>query len=144
MNHISARRVSELPIAICGHDDGGKKSPLPLELDAISERELDKLKWKVERLGKFLRIRILRGSPVEEMGAWSDYCLHHEEPFTDKRHNTIIVAPGHRDSIKNVTTDALQKGTALIMVPAGGSFATATAKDNNSRKKRTRRSTSPT
>ena len=51
------------------------------------------------------------------MGVWSD---------TDKRHNTIIVAPGHGDFIKNVTTDA----TALIMVPADGSFATAIAKDN--------------
>ena len=37
------------------------KITTPLDLDAISERELDKLKQKVERLGKFLRIRILRG-----------------------------------------------------------------------------------
>ena len=69
------------------------RSPLPLDLDVISERELDKLKQKVERLDKFLRIRILRGSPEEEVGAWSDNCLHHEESFTDKRHHTIIVAP---------------------------------------------------
>ena len=107
------------------------RSPPPLELDAISERELDKLKQKVERLDKFLRIRILRGSPEEEVGVWSDYCLHNEKSFTDKRHNTIIVAPGHRDFIKNKTTDALQLGTALIMVPADGSFATAIAKDNH-------------
>ena len=71
---------------------------LPLELDATSERELDKLKQKVERLGKLLRIRILCGSPEEEVGAWSDRCLLHEESFTDKRHNTI----------KNKITDALQ------------------------------------
>ena len=56
------------------------------------------------------------------MEAWSDHCLHQEESFTDKRHNTIIVAPGHRDFIKNKTTDALQMGTALI-----SSFATAIA-----------------
>ena len=37
------------------------RSPLPLELDVISELELDKLKQKVECLDKFLRIRILRG-----------------------------------------------------------------------------------
>ena len=74
---------------------------LPLELDVISERELDKLKQKVERLVKFLRIRILRGSPKEAVGVWSYLCLHHEESFTDKRHNTIIVAPGHLDFIKN-------------------------------------------
>ena len=107
------------------------RSPLPLKSDVISKRELDKLKQKGERLDKFLRIRIQRGSPKEEVGVWSDHCLHHEESFTDKRHYTIIVAPGHRDFIKNMTTDALQMGTALIMVPADGSVATAIAKDNH-------------
>ena len=107
------------------------RSPPPRELDAIPERELNKLKQKVERLDKFLRIRILRGLPEEEVGVWSDHCLHHEESFTDKRHNTIIVARGHRDFIKNKTTDALKMGTALVMVPADGSFATAIAKDNH-------------
>ena len=58
------------------------------------------------------------------MEVWSDHCLHHEESFTDKRHYTIIVAPGHRDFIKNMTTDGLQTGTALIMVPEDGSVAT--------------------
>ena len=99
------------------------RSPQPLELDAISERELDKLKQKVERSDKFLRIRILRGSPEEEVGVWSYHWLHHEESFTDERHNTIIVAPGHRDFIKNKTTDGLQIGTAIIMVPADDSQA---------------------
>ena len=86
MKHISARRISEFleeTLADC-HLLGmmtAARSPPPLELDAISERELDKLKQKVERLGKFLRIRILRGSPEEEVGAWSDYCLHHETVF---------------------------------------------------------------
>ena len=107
--------------------------PPPLELDAISQRELHKLKQKVERLDKFLRIRILRGSPEEEVGAWSDHCLHHEESFTDRRHNTIIVAPGHRESIKDVTTDALQTGTALIMVPADGSQAKSTDRSDSIR-----------
>ena len=64
------------------------------------------------------------------MGVWSDHCFHHEESFTDKRDNTIIVARGHRD-FKNKTTDALQMGTALVMVPADGRFATAIAKDNH-------------
>ena len=81
------------------------RSPPPLEFDVISQRELDKLKPMVERLGKFLRIRILRGPPEDEVGAWRDYCLHHES-FTDKRHDTIIVAPRHRDFIKNKNTDA--------------------------------------
>ena len=88
------------------------RSPLPLEMDAIPERELDKLKHKVERLGKFLRIRILHGSPEEGVGVWSDHRLHHEESFTVKRHSPIIVAPGHRDFIQNMTTDALQISTA--------------------------------
>ena len=37
------------------------------------------------------------------MGVWIDHCLHHEESFTDKRHNTIIVAPCHQHFIKNKT-----------------------------------------
>ena len=56
------------------------RSQPPLDLDAISERE-----QKVERLGKFLHIRILRGSPEEKVGVWSDHCLHHEESFTRSR-----------------------------------------------------------
>ena len=91
------------------------RSPRPLELDAISERELDKLKQKVERLGKFLRIRMLRGSLEEEVRGWSDHCLHHEESFTDKGHSTIAVAPGHRDFIKNKTLGTLQMGTVHVI-----------------------------
>ena len=105
--------------------------PLPLEFDVISKREFDKLKQKVERLDKIFRIRIQRGCPKEEVGVWSDHCLNHEESFADKRHYTIIVAPGHQDYIKNMTTDALRMGTSLIMVPANGNFATAISKDNH-------------
>ena len=83
------------------------------------------MKQKVERLSK-----VLRGSPEEEVRVWSDHCLHLEESCTDKRHCAIIVAPGHWDFIKNMTTDALQMGTTPIMVPADGSFATAISKDN--------------
>ena len=96
------------------------RSPLPLEFEVIPEQELDKLTQKVERLGKFLRIRILSGSPEEEVGAWSDHRLHHEECFTDWRHHTIIFAPGHQDFIKNLTTDALEmpKITGMKQDPA--------------------------
>ena len=51
--------------------------------------------------------------------------------FTDKRHHTINVAPGHQDFINSMTTGTLQMGTALVMVLADGSFATAIAKDNH-------------
>ena len=46
--------------------------------------------------------------------------MHHEESFTDNRHNTITVAPRHMDFIEKRTIDGLQMGTALIMVPAVG------------------------
>ena len=36
---------------------------------------------------------------------------------------TIVVALRHRDVIKNMTTDALQLGTVLFMVPADGTIA---------------------
>ena len=48
--------------------------------------------------------------------AWSDHRLHTERAYTDKRHDTFIVAPRHQDFIKNVTTGALQADMALIMV----------------------------
>ena len=52
-----------------------------------------------------------------------------KQSFTNKRHHTINVAP--RDFVKSMTTGTLQMGTALVMVPADGSFATAIAKDNH-------------
>ena len=106
------------------------RSPPPLELDAISERELDKLKQKVERLGKFLSASAFyvdRQRKKWEYGV-TIVCTT-KQSFTNKRHHTINVAP--RDFVKSMTTGTLQMGKALVMVPADGSFATAIAKDNH-------------
>merc|ERR1712193_58300 len=54
-----------------------------------------------------------------------------KEFFTDKRHYTIIDAPGHRDFIKNMITGASQADVAMIMVPCDGNFTTAIAKGNH-------------
>ena len=54
-----------------------------------------------------------------------------KEPSTDKRHHTIIVAPGHRDFIKSMTTGTFQADVALIMVTVDGNSNTAIAEVNH-------------
>ena len=46
-----------------------------------------------------------------------------KEFFTNKWHY-VIEAPGHRDFIRNIITDALQANTTHSMVPANGNFTT--------------------
>ena len=53
---------------------------------------------------------------------WSNHCLHAERLSHGQEALHLIVAPGHRDSIQNMFTGALQADTAHIMVPAAGSF----------------------
>ena len=47
-----------------------------------------------------------------------------KEFLTNKWHYTLIEAPGHRDFIKNMITDALQANTTHITVSANGNFTT--------------------
>ncbi|CAK0831872.1 unnamed protein product, partial [Prorocentrum cordatum] len=53
-----------------------------------------------------------------------------KEFYTEKRHYTVIDAPGHRDFIKNMITGASQANVPFIMVLADGNFTTAIAKGN--------------
>ena len=46
--------------------------------------------------------------------AWSDHRLYTERVYTDRHHCTFIVAPRHRDFLKNMTTGALQADMTLI------------------------------
>ena len=54
--------------------------------------------------------------------AWSNHRLHAERLSHGQEALHLIVAPGHKDSIQNMFTGALQADTAHIMVPAAGSF----------------------
>ena len=64
-------------------------------------------------------LRRLRGVPFNP---WS--LQRTKELFTNKWYYTFIEAPGHRDFIKNMSTDALQTNTTHIMVPANGNLTT--------------------
>ena len=54
-----------------------------------------------------------------------------KESSADKRHYILIVAPGHRSFIKNMTIGALQANTARNMVPTDGKFTVDIAGENH-------------
>ena len=117
-----------MSIVICGHVDSGKSTTtgrLLFELGGIPEREMEKLKAEAERLGKSsFAFAFFMDRQKEERERGVTISCTTKEFFTEKWHYTIIDAPGHRDSIKNIITGAAQADCALVMVPADGNFAT--------------------
>merc|ERR1711967_188672 len=124
-----------LSIVICGHVDSGKSTTTgrPLfELGGIPERELEKLKEEAANLGKSsFAFAFYMDRQKEERERGVTIACTTKEFFTEKWHYTVIDAPGHRDSIKNMITGASQADVALIMVPADGNFTTAIARGNH-------------
>ena len=57
-----------------------------------------------------------RGGKVDWHGA--TFACNPKESFVNKRHHTIVVAPGHRGFIQIMTTGALHAETGHILVPA--------------------------
>ena len=49
----------------------------------------------------------------------------------DKRHYTIIIAPGCQDFIKNMTTNTLQVDVAFTLATADGNSTVAIVKNNH-------------
>lgn len=54
-----------------------------------------------------------------------------KESSADKWHYILIVVPGHRSFIKNMTIGALQANTARNMVPTDGKFTADIAGENH-------------
>merc|ERR1711906_105243 len=131
-NFTMADGKPHLSVVICGHVDSGKSTTtgrLLFELGGIPEREMEKLKAEAEALGKSsFAFAFYMDRQKEERERGVTIACTTKEFFTDKWHYTIIDAPGHRDFIKNMISDAAQDDVAVLMVPADGNFTTAIQK----------------
>lgn len=133
-NTKNTENKEHVSVVICGHVDAGKSTTtgrLIFELGGIDEREMEKLKKEADAIGKSsfaFAFYMDRDKSERERGVTIKATV--KEFFTDKKHYTIIDAPGHRNFIKNMITGSSQADVAILLVPADGNFATSIAKGN--------------
>ena len=129
-------RQEYVSIVTCGQVDSGKYTTtgrLPLEVDGIPERKLNKLTQEAERLDKSsLVFTFYMDRQSEEWERDVNIVYSKKVSFTDKWHYIITDTPGQRDFIKTMITGVSQSDSAPTMVPADGKFTTANAKGHYS------------
>jgi elongation factor 1-alpha len=122
-----------LSLVVCGHVDAGKSTTcghLIFKCGGIPEREMAKLQEKAEEMGKAsFGFAYFLDTCKEERERGVTIQCNTKEFYTEKYHYTIVDAPGHKDSIKNMITGSATADVGLLLVPAEkGCFEAAIAK----------------
>merc|ERR1712044_119648 len=132
------KEKGHINIVVIGHVDSGKSTTtghLIYKCGGIDKRTIEKFEKEAQEMGKgsFKYAWVLDKLKAErERGITIDIALWKFE--TNKYYVTIIDAPGHRDSIKNMITGTSQADCAVLIVAAGvGEFEAGISKNGQTR-----------
>merc|ERR1712025_671108 len=135
---MGGKEKTHINIVVIGHVDSGKSTTtghLIYQCGGIDKRTIEKFEKESQESGKgsFKYAWVLDKLKAErERGITIDIALWKFE--TPKYYVTIIDAPGHRDSIKNMITGTSQADCAVLIVAAGtGEFEAGISKEGQTR-----------